>query len=241
MNRLTLRLFNLCLIMLLCIPFAYSASISGVVYDYSLDIVENALVSVADEVDITENGEYHFELDMGEYVISAKQFDQYGNLVAHTNSTILIDKDKDYVLDLILFENLDDDLLDAPEFDDELYENGDENDAWLWILGIIVFGSLVFFMKRRVKKSKDGLNEVSDSGDDKVSEAVDITELGESTLKDEILKFIKENDGRTTQKAIRTKFPSSEAKISLVLTELEHEDVITKVKKGRTNVVLLKK
>ncbi len=54
-----------------------------------------------------------------------------------------------------------------------------------------------------------------------------------------IIDCIKKEDGRTTQKIIRKEVPLSEAKISLVLTELEHRGVIKKYKTGRSNVVVL--
>ena len=42
------------------------------------------------------------------------------------------------------------------------------------------------------------------------------------------------------QKDIRKNFPSSEAKISLILTELEEKGIIKKIKRGRGNIIVLK-
>ena len=55
------------------------------------------------------------------------------------------------------------------------------------------------------------------------------------------LDFIKKQGGRTTQKEIRKNFPMSEAKISLIITELEHRGKIEKIKRGRSNIIILKK
>ncbi|MBW3003954.1 hypothetical protein KY337_05290, partial [Candidatus Woesearchaeota archaeon] len=55
-----------------------------------------------------------------------------------------------------------------------------------------------------------------------------------------VLEFIKQREGRVTQKEIRKEFPSSEAKISLVLTELQQKGRIEKIKKGRGNIIILK-
>ena len=55
---------------------------------------------------------------------------------------------------------------------------------------------------------------------------------------EKVLNFIKQ-EKRTTQKDIRKEFPVSEAKISLILTELESKGKIKKIKKGKTNVVIL--
>lgn len=56
----------------------------------------------------------------------------------------------------------------------------------------------------------------------------------------EVIDFIKTEGGSTTQKDIRKNFTSSEAKISLVITELVHKGKIEKIKKGRANIIVLK-
>ncbi|MEK6827817.1 MAG: hypothetical protein AABX78_00550, partial [Nanoarchaeota archaeon] len=56
-----------------------------------------------------------------------------------------------------------------------------------------------------------------------------------------LIKIIKKEDGRTTQKDIRKQIPLSEAKISLMIAELEHKGIIEKIKKGRGNIIILKR
>ena len=53
--------------------------------------------------------------------------------------------------------------------------------------------------------------------------------------------MIRKEGGRATQKDIRKQIPLSEAKISLMLAELEHKGVVEKIKKGRGNIIILKK
>ncbi len=55
-----------------------------------------------------------------------------------------------------------------------------------------------------------------------------------------IISFIEKEGGRTTQKELRKHFPYSEAKISLMLAELEHKNTLEKIKKGRGNIIILK-
>ena len=43
-----------------------------------------------------------------------------------------------------------------------------------------------------------------------------------------------------TQKDIRKSIPFSEAKVSLILADLEHTGKIEKIKKGRGNIIILK-
>jgi len=54
-----------------------------------------------------------------------------------------------------------------------------------------------------------------------------------------IYNFIKK-EKRTTQKEIRKNSSLSEAKISLIITQLEEDGKIQKIKKGRTNIIILK-
>ena len=56
----------------------------------------------------------------------------------------------------------------------------------------------------------------------------------------EIVDFIKSKENRVTQKDIRKQFPQSEAKISLLIADLEKRGLVEKIKKGRGNIVILK-
>ena len=55
-----------------------------------------------------------------------------------------------------------------------------------------------------------------------------------------VYNFIKK-EKRTTQKEIRKGSSLSEAKISLIITQLEKEGKIQKIKKGRSNIIILNK
>ena len=56
----------------------------------------------------------------------------------------------------------------------------------------------------------------------------------------EVLGIIKNYGGRITQKELREKLSHSEAKVSLIVAELEHLGKIKKFKKGRGNIIVLK-
>ena len=71
----------------------------------------------------------------------------------------------------------------------------------------------------------------------------EITAGHEATAEDEMLRqaieIIKKNDNRMTQKDLRKELPFSEAKISLLVAQLESEGKIKKIKKGRGNILIL--
>ena len=83
---------------------------------------------------------------------------------------------------------------------------------------IVVF--IIFYIRSKKKKTEEKY------------EDVDL---------EKIIKIIKQEGGRTTQKEIRKQIPLSEAKISLIITELEHKGIIEKIKKGRGNIIILKR
>ncbi len=68
--------------------------------------------------------------------------------------------------------------------------------------------------------------------------APDIDKLPED-LK-EIIDILEKLGGRMTQKDLRTRLNCSEAKVSLMITDLENRGLVHKVKKGRGNIILLR-
>ena len=87
----------------------------------------------------------------------------------------------------------------------------------VFVLFLVTIG-IVFYIKRKKPKK---------------------TELDED-LTEKVLDFIKKNNGRVTQKEIRKNFAYSEAKISLVISELEHKNKIEKIKKSKGNIIILR-
>ncbi len=65
-------------------------------------------------------------------------------------------------------------------------------------------------------------------------------EVKDDASLDRILEIIKQEGGRITQKDLRKHFPLSEAKVSLMITELETKGKLEKIKKGRGNIIILK-
>lgn len=56
----------------------------------------------------------------------------------------------------------------------------------------------------------------------------------------EVIEILKSKGGRATQKELRKKTGYSEAKMSLIITDLERRGFVEKVKKGRGNIIFLK-
>jgi len=219
-----MRLIIIIFALMLFTPVVYSATIYGTIYDFSLDKAKDIRVEIDTEPRqfyISKNGSYAFNVPNGDYKIEAKQY--FGDLLrSSVSEDIAVKDDGTYVLDLILFPNVEEDEL---EEDIDIIEPFPERELKLIPLLILaLFLAIAFFVYTKIRKRS-----VKEKTEEK--EDIDLNR---------IIKIIKEEGGRTTQKHIRKQIPLSEAKISLMIDELEHKEVIEKIKKGRGNIIILK-
>lgn len=204
------------LFLVLISPAVLAARLHGVIYNPYLEKLDKAIVEVSTlpkQTIVTTDGSYTFNLPEGNYVITAySEGKEYS-----TSENVTITSEGEFNVDLILFndfsqeEELTKEEIDIPELTSV-------STIWTYVLIawlVIVF--VILYLMRSAKKLGADLD----------------SEL------DQIVKFIKESGGRITQKDIRKKFPWSEAKVSLIITELEDKKLIKKIKKGRTNVIIL--
>lgn len=215
----------LMLFLLILAESAFGAIIHGSIYDLSLDKV----VDVKIEVDTTPNqfyvskdGNYEFNVPVGTYTIKAS------TLEASASEEISVQDDGMFVLDLVLFPSLDEEaaLIDeSDEINPDDYFRIQMDYVAYTILGVLLLIAIaaVIYLLRRKKPGKR---------EKKKEPKADL---------DKIVKIIKKEGGRATQKEIRKHFPLSEAKVSLMITELEHKGIVKRIKKGRGNVIILEK
>lgn len=205
-----------------------AATIYGTIYDYSLERAKNAIVetdTVPKQAYVSKNGSYAFEIPTGVYIIEAKQY--AGSLLkASAIENITIKYSGAYVLDLILFPNVEEGL----EEDINIGLLEDENlkpAGFALALLILAAAALLFALHRNKAKKSEKARAENES-------------YGEQDL-EKIIRILKDEGGRATQKEIRKRMPFSEAKVSLMIAELEHKGSIEKIKKGRGNIIILKK
>lgn len=215
-------------------PLASAATVHGSVFDIFLEELDKAVITIDTEPQqtaVSKNGEYSFEILPGDYTINAIY---YGlDATYEREEKIKVNKEGNFKIDLILTPSLDPDILDGDTSEFEDLENDftlEEKDGNNFGLVITIIAIVLIILYFHFSKGHF------------------IKEVDESELKSEneeelekVLKFIKELGGRATQKDIRKKFPSSEAKVSLMITELESKGLVKKIKKGRGNIVILTK
>lgn len=232
-----LRVLPSCLVLLLLASLASAAVIRGTVYDIGLDRARNAVVEISTvprQVVVAANGTYSFTVARGEYVLAARAV-RNGAVTAQTTERLTVKDDGEYVLDLILFPEIDNqtDIFEGVEeiAPEEALDRTTPVVILLWLIGslVIAFG-WAWFHKRKVgvQHGKPGVP----AGGAKPG-------FGQAEL-DAITAYVRDQGGRTTQKEIRKHVGLSEAKVSLILADLEHHGVIEKIKKGRGNIVILK-
>lgn len=220
MSRLAITLL---FAVLMLSSLVYAANVHGTVYDMLLEPQKNVLIeinSIPKQELVSKNGDYNFELPKGEYEIIAR-YTENGRLLSSASENISIIDDGSYVLDLILIESTDEefDLLDNPQIDIDTGE--DSGNWWIYLILAVVLViaaaiSLLYLKHKPVIKDepqKEDLNE--------------------------LIKIIKAEGGRINQRDLRKKLNLSEAKVSLMVAELENSNKIKKIKQGRGNIIIL--
>lgn len=212
------KLFLLLVVMILSCSIVYAARISGIVYDESLKRVNDVIVEInttPKQTVVAKNGEYSFEVPLGNFTIIARFED------AAVEENISVIKEGNYIIDLILFPNLEDEPFVEEQIEDMISERADKhNYNYIFIIaGTVIVVIFIIFLIIKRKKLRHELSE-------------DLQNL---------IDIVKKHGGRITQKEVRKEIPLSEAKISLMVTELEHKGIIEKIKKGRGNIIVLKK
>jgi uncharacterized membrane protein len=206
--------------------FASAATISGTIYDLNLNRAKNVLVqinTVPSQRFLAINGTYSFIVAPGTYTLSAVQ--------ANNNATeymdvqkIVVNSEGSFVDDLFLFPSTEEEeeLFNSTDFDfsgTELPAQGRISYVF-YIVAIMAIVALAILLSFAFRKKTSPQKEDGDV--------------------ETIISIIKKQGGRTTQKEIRKEMPHSEAKVSLMIAELESKGVIEKIKKGRGNIIILK-
>lgn len=238
-----MKFIPLLLIVLISLPLVSAATLKGSIYDENLELVPDALVEIntaPQQKYLAKSGSYSFELPPGKYTLTARN-DQY----MVSEEIAILSEQGEYVVDLFLLPDFVEEDELWQETQEELAVDPEETPTSIipWIIAGIIFalllariiymrkkyGSLSFFRKKIKAESRKTLEQHKQELEK------------EPGYLEQALEIIKKHDGRLTQKELRKEMMYlSEAKVSLIVTELEHKGKIEKIKKGRGNVVILK-
>ena len=223
------------------------AIIEGDVYTIDFSLAKTALVEIntmPKQQKVATNGHYIFEVPPGEYAVQAHLFEGK-NLIGSTRESLNLSHEGTFTVDLVVFPEVEEENILSEleglgeqgaltEIEDIPTENS-QTWKWIFLLIVIVIAWIIWniikwkWMKKEVAKKKEELNKEK-------KEMIKIGLTEDDDLKNYVDYLKKEK--RVTQKDMRKHFPDSEAKISLVLTELEAKGKIKKIKKGRGNIII---
>ncbi len=234
----------LLIISLILIPQIQAAKVYGNVYGPDLELLTKAIIevnSIPKQAVVTSDGYYAFNLDLGNYTIEAFYSSQ--GILLYTKENINITKDGEYVKDIILFEMEDIEDIEFDESDLQIIEELlDEKkiNVWVIVFGIIIILVIVgisiaylFYKYKKIKrKSKKKIRKKKIK-----RKKTKVEKLTGDELFNKVLAYIKK-ERRATQKDLRKKFNVSEAKMSLILVDLENKGIVQKIKRGRGNIII---
>lgn len=250
-------LIFLLVFLVLAIGFSEAATLKGHVYNRTLNKLNDVVVVVNTNPPqryVVKDSMYEFELQTGNYRLSARTFSDDENVYG-SDVDFSVDREGVFVFDLVL-EPLDEDALNQtlpPPSQPKSMFGLDKN---LFIFVDIIFGvviiALLFFIirfyKRKIRslevENKAAKKEVHDKKQAKQIVPVEVvskdieSEFDENTQK---MYILLKKEKQMTQKEIRKQFDLSEAKISLILTDLQNQGILKRIKKGRGNIIIFLK
>ncbi len=233
---------------------ANAAVIQGTAYDWTtFEPLQKVLIEVnttpAQKV-LSKDGNYVLEVPRGNYVIKAVF--QSGNKSLAAREELAVNSDGEFIVDLFLGpEELIEDgiIIDPPgdETDFPVDEEPDYSFVYAIIAVVIAVALTAFYFNTRQKKreqqqlaTKETEKKQHELQEEKhVQEKPSGRELELSPEAREVLKKIRESDGRLNQRDLRSQLPYSEAKTSLVVSELQASGLVKKIKLGRGNILII--
>jgi uncharacterized membrane protein len=218
---------------------------------------------------VAKYGVYSMNLVPGEYIITASYYENNTlTSSAQEIITISDDGDYiiDLILLPSYDSDLSEDpyllnITTSLEADSQAIEDGADDRTLYYVAGLIILlvagTALYLFSKKNGNKkaadrgqipavvddvakvaSMESKDEVSSDGTDEVEPEVPDTVPLPSDLQ-EVLDIIGSSGGRITQKDLRGKLRYSEAKVSLIVSDLENRGLVEKFKKGRGNIIII--
>ncbi|MEA3254658.1 MAG: winged helix-turn-helix transcriptional regulator [Candidatus Altiarchaeota archaeon] len=222
---------------------SHATRVYGTIYDcFTLEPLNDVILEVNStpkQQHIAKSAQYSFDLPRGSYCIKARYFID-NELEYYSEENLSVKDEGDYILDIIMFPALDvnESLFEIPDIEIDINESSFEDEktpgeGWnetLMLLAVLFIPLLIIslhYLKSRKPEEEAKTEKIQ----------YELYELPEDLRK--ILTIIRENDGRMTQRELRGRLHHSEAKISLMLADLENRGLIRKFKRGRGNIIVL--
>lgn len=222
-----------------------AATLHGTIYEWS-DFekpLKNVIVEIEEnstrvQYKISTTGEYNFTLSPGNYSIKAKYY-RNNILELSGEENVQIEGNESKEFDLLLFPPTESEYeyLGDMNLTREMDIKSGYDTIYYIIILILALSAIVIFylLKKRKNKANEAVtNELPAKEPEKTLEKTG--ELPEDIR--EIYELVLKKGGRTSQKELRKEVKYGEAKVSLMLDDLEERGLIRKIKKGRANIII---
>ena len=239
-----LKKLIIALMLLILIENCYAATIYGNIYDPDLNQMKGRIEVEVDssprQYQVSTDGTYSFFLLVGKYTIKAK-YEEHGRLKYIAEERIVVRDEGRFIHDIVMYPSPDEEerLLNETLEEPDNGSNEKQEILLFVIIGSVFVISILLVAYFLKKGKKEHIQEKKEESFATIKDEKEEVEAPESL--DGMIKIIKENKGRVTQKDIRKQIPLSEAKISLMVTELEDKGIVKRIKKGRGNIIILNK
>ena len=208
-----MRLVLFLLVFPLLASLTYSAYVYGDIYKSNyLEKLNNTFIKIDGRFSyqmVAKRTNYSLEMPAGDYSLSAEYYDENGGISFYAKQSVHIGQENQRI-DLVLI----------PTGNSYDYVLG----AGVAAIAIFVFYSVL----TNSMKTKDAM-------DSERTVKPKPVELDEDAKK--VLQALGSFEGRATQKELKDRVGFSDAKLSLILTELEQMEKIKKFKRGRGNII----
>jgi uncharacterized membrane protein len=226
-------------------PLAFAqdniATIHGTIYElWTFKPLENVMVRVYSDSTIQQqifatDGTYSLSLQSGSYTITAKYYK--GNILLYdTEENITLRENENTTFDLIMFPTFDENEIPENYQIPDIPQIGGAGSRGIWltlavVLALAGIGACTYYYLNILSKKKRVGAEKAERSPVKI--------VGLSNDLKEVMDVIMKGGGRINQVDLRHNLPYSEAKVSLMISDLEDRGLVRRIKKGRGNIIVL--
>ena len=242
-------------ILILILPAACAFTIHGTIYEWStFEPLDNVLIEVNStpvQFRVATSGVYSFNLPPGNYLIKTSYYNNDTLEYYSEDNMTVTEEVGDFVFDILLFpleeeeDEFPDEDLGNVTFDIRGNPGFDWNYVYIVVLLLVILAAAGYYYYRQKESNDKEIEAAPEMYQEEPQEMPqksrpDISAPLPDDLR-EIITILEGAGGRITQMDLRKKLKCSEAKVSLMITDLEARGLVQKIKKGRGNILILGK
>jgi len=233
---------------LFAIALVSGATIYGEIYNSNdFETVSPVVLKISGPVStqiIVRDGNYSIDLPPGAYTIAGFYYENSTLVYRSYDKINITDQDKTIHFDIVLFEPDEFDIfyssIEPPEIDHQNVKESTEFSivGFLpYLVLLLVIGALVFYLIN--KKSAPSVSRPQAKEEIRKEEIKEELEELDDEERKLLSLLLEASERRALQRDLRKELGFSEAKMSLLIDDLESRGYVKRIKKGRGNIIKL--